>query len=112
MIPPGLSDLEAVADAAEPNALVTLPAAYVLDIIRWGRATNTVADAADVHARFQSAVMAAGSPGAWAEKHGVTRQYVSVVLNGKRPSKLILDALGLCEVVRYESIRSNADAVG
>ena len=44
-----------------------------------------------------------GSQKAWAYKHGISEQYVSDVINGRRdPGETILHALGLECVVSYE----------
>lgn len=41
----------------------------------------------------------------WAAKHGLSQQYVSMVINGERePGPSILDAVGLERVVFYRSV--------
>ena len=48
----------------------------------------------------------AGSYSAWAEAHGVTRSYVSQVLNmGAKPGPSLVAALGWRRVVSYEPVR-------
>lgn len=56
----------------------------------------------DVTAALRAACRAAGSEAAWAQRHGVTKQYVNKVLNGETPpGKALLDALRLRKVTRY-----------
>jgi DNA-binding transcriptional regulator YdaS (Cro superfamily) len=56
----------------------------------------------DVIKRLQSAVQAAGSQRAFAAAHGVSEQYLSDVLRGRREiGQKILDTLGLERVVSY-----------
>ena len=46
-----------------------------------------------------------GGRGAWAEAHGISKQYVNNVLQGwDKPGGAILAALGLRRVVTYERI--------
>ena len=66
-------------------------------------------DLVDVTARLQAACRDAGGQKAWAERHGLSPQYVSDVLNARRePGDGILSALGLCRVVRYVEKRISA----
>lgn len=59
-----------------------------------------VLDDLDVFARLRAACQAAGGQKAWAERHGMSAQYVGDVLATRRPiGPSILTALGL--VVRY-----------
>lgn len=56
----------------------------------------------DVIAELRKAVEAAGSKAKWAEKAGVSQQYVGDVLSGRRdPGEGILKALWLERVVTY-----------
>lgn len=51
---------------------------------------------------LRKAVAAAGSQSAWAERAGITAQYVGDVLRGKRqPGASICEALGFERVVLY-----------
>ncbi|MBR0651359.1 helix-turn-helix domain-containing protein [Roseomonas terrae] len=64
--------------------------------------------AADVYGRLRAACREAGSQQAWAEKHGMSPQYVSDVLNAKRPiPDSILSALGLIRVTVYRAKSGN-----
>lgn len=67
--------------------------------------------ALDVCSRLTAACRAAGGQQAWAQRHGVSPQYVSDVLNARKdPGDAILRALGLRKVVRYvEWRRSDED---
>lgn len=53
-------------------------------------------DWADVQARLQKSVNAAGGQKSWATKHSISPQYVCDVLQGRRlPGNKITKALGL-----------------
>lgn len=57
---------------------------------------------ADLYADLRGACEAAGGQKAWAERHGVSPQYVNDVLNARRdPGASILRALGWKRVVTY-----------
>lgn len=59
-------------------------------------------DSLEVCTRLRAACQAAGGQSAWAERHSLSRAYVSDVLNARRdPGDSILRALGLRRVVRY-----------
>ena len=59
-------------------------------------------DQQDVIERLRAAIDAAGSQVAFAEKHGVSLQYVNDVVRGRRePGQKILDALGIEKLVVY-----------
>ena len=61
----------------------------------------------DVIERLQAAVQAVGSQKAFAVAHGISEQYVSDLLRGRRElSPKILDILGLERVVSYREKRS------
>lgn len=59
-------------------------------------------DQQDVIERMRAAIVAAGSQAAFAERHGISLQYVNDVLRGRRePGRKILDALDVERVVTY-----------
>lgn len=63
-----------------------------------------------VRERLAAAITEAGSAVAWSQAHSLHPSFVSDVSNGRRPpSKRILDALGLEEVVTYRE-RPSASA--
>ena len=63
----------------------------------------SVQDACD---RLRIAVQEAGSQKAFAEKHGLSPQYVNDVFTGRRdPSGKILTALGLVRVVQFRAVQ-------
>lgn len=56
----------------------------------------------DVITRLRAAIDDAGSQASFAEKHGISLQYVNDVVRGRRePGQKILDALGIERVVVY-----------
>ena len=62
----------------------------------------------DVIARLQAAIAAAGSQTAFAQQHGMSDQYVSDAVRGRREiGRKILDALGLERVVSYREKQQN-----
>jgi len=57
---------------------------------------------AQVYARLQDAIDAAGGQKAWAEANGMTPQHLNDVLMARRDiSEIVLASLGLRRVVRY-----------
>jgi hypothetical protein len=59
-------------------------------------------DEVDVCAMLRNACRAAGGQRSWARAHGVSEQYVSDVVGGrKKPGESITTALGLVRVERY-----------
>jgi hypothetical protein len=57
----------------------------------------------DLLKKLRSECEAAGGQGIWANKHGISAQYVSDVLRcGRKPGPAILKALKLKLVERYE----------
>jgi len=65
--------------------------------------------ALDVSGRLRRACDAAGGQKAWADRYGISPQYVCDVLNARRaPGDSILAALGLRKLVRYVEARSAA----
>lgn len=68
--------------------------------------TAPLLTADDIRARLRAEVEAAGSQRAWALMHGVSEQYVSDALIGRRRvGALILRALGLERVDCYRHLR-------
>jgi hypothetical protein len=68
---------------------------------------NAFLDAVDVAAAIRAAVNAAGSEQAFAEKCGVSRQFINqVTRQGRQPSASILAAIGLRKIIRFQSIGS------
>lgn len=68
---------------------------------------NDLLDFADITGRIQTACRADGSQKAFADRCGVTKQFVGLVLNGVRqPSDTILAAVGVRKVIRYEDMGS------
>lgn len=62
---------------------------------------------ADVYAQMRSECAAAGGQRAWSNKHGISEQYVSDVMNARHdPGEKILTALGLRRVVTFERIKA------
>lgn len=58
---------------------------------------------------LRKATHTAGSVAAWAKKAGVSRQYVSNILNeGTPPGEKVLSAMGLREVTSYEATKRRA----
>ncbi len=67
---------------------------------------GAVLDLADFHRVMREACAIAGGQKAWAERHGISQQYVSDVLNSRRkPGLMILQALGLQLATRYVKTR-------
>lgn len=63
-------------------------------------------DRMDVHREMQKACAAAGGQKLWADRHMLSAQYVSDVLNARRePGPGVLRALGLKKVTRYVKAR-------
>lgn len=63
-------------------------------------------DLIGVCARLRAACQAAGGQKAWAERHGVSPQYVCDVLNARRePGAAILAPLGLAKRTLYVNAR-------
>lgn len=64
-----------------------------------------------VYAELRSACAAAGGQAAWAKKAGISPQYVSDVVNGRKdPGPGMLAALGLRKRVIYEPIPAKRGA--
>ena len=62
----------------------------------------------ELYAELRRACAEAGGQKHWADRKGVSEQYLSDVLNArKEPGPLILEALGLRRVVSYERRTSN-----
>lgn len=62
----------------------------------------------DVIARLGAAIKAAGSQTAFAQLHGISNQYVSDAMRGKRElGQKLLDALGIERVVSYREKSPN-----
>jgi hypothetical protein len=69
-------------------------------------------DAIEVLRALRVACKAAGGQKAWAERNGVSAQYVCDVLSARRdPGDSILAALGLRRVVRYMRVPRVAQTV-
>lgn len=64
-------------------------------------------DALDVLRCLRVACRDAGGQQAWASRHGLSPAYVSDVLHARRdPGPLILTALGLQRIVRYQRVKA------
>lgn len=75
------------------------------------RTDGDAVDMQEVLARLQTAINSEGSQRAFAEKHGISLQYVNDVLRGRRePGKLILDALGIEKIVMYREKQDERDS--
>jgi len=62
----------------------------------------------DVLARLSAAIKVAGSQTAFAQQHGISDQYVSDAMRGRRElGQKILDALGIERVVSYREKSPN-----
>nr|WP_314074712.1 hypothetical protein [uncultured Roseococcus sp.] len=68
---------------------------------------GTTLHPADMYRVLGEACAAAGGQNAWAARHGLSRQYVSDVMNARRqPGEAILQALGLQRATRYVKMRT------
>jgi hypothetical protein len=64
----------------------------------------------DVYARLSRAVREAGGAQAWALQNGISASYVSDTLHARRaPGPLILEALGLVQIVTYAEKRKKPE---
>ena len=69
-------------------------------------------DEIDVHRLIRDACKKSESQVAFAEKIGVSFQFLNAVLCARRaPSKKILDALGVKKIVRYEFIKKSGETI-
>lgn len=67
------------------------------------RRTITAATEDEVREMLQDAVIKAGSQQAFAEKAGISQQYLSDLIKGRRtPGDAVLKALGLRKTIYYE----------
>jgi hypothetical protein len=59
---------------------------------------------AEAYKLLNNEIRKAGSQAAFADSHGISRQYLTDVLKGRRDiSGKILDALGLAKIVEFQS---------